>query len=134
MQSVPAADSHRDSGNDDSGLDDEEALLSSRVLVSLSHQWAGGACQGRLACMQWQAAAKCCPRHLTAMPGPLTGAACCSWLRVLNMAPAVSHMLQARRTLPGRAENSSTLTLHSDDSPWSPHDSPHGGNAVSSYL
>ena len=38
MQSVPAADSHRDSGNDDSGLDDEEALLSSRVLVSLSHQ------------------------------------------------------------------------------------------------
>ena len=39
MQSAPEADSHRDSGNDDSGLDDEEALLSSRVLVSLNHHW-----------------------------------------------------------------------------------------------
>ena len=44
MQSAPEADSHRDSGNDDSGLDDEEALLSSRVLVSLNHQWLRTSC------------------------------------------------------------------------------------------
>ena len=135
MQAAPAADSHRDSGNDDSGLDDEEALLPSRVLVSLSHQWLGKSCQvWHLACMQWQAAAISCSWHLSSSTWATDRSGLLLLFACLPPAAAVTHMLQARRTLPGRAENSSSLTLHSDDSPWSPHDSPHGGNAVSSYV